>query len=628
MDDTQRTGWQKRILLFLTSQCITLFGSTLVQMALVWYATMQTSSGVWVAAFTVCSYLPQFLISFIGGVWADRYHRKKLIIGADLLIAFVTFVMVLAIPHISSEPALLGGLLVMSVIRSLGAGIQTPAVNAVIPQLVPEDQLMRYNGINATMQSIVNFAAPAAAGAVFAISTLRMTLMIDIVTAILGTGLLSCLALPKQNTSIEKASVFSDMKIGVKYAFADKLIGKLLIIYGLFTFFCVPAGYLAGLLVRRVFGDTYWYLTAVEVVGFAGMMAGGVIMSTWGGFKHRGKTLAVGLFAFGSFAIGMGFSKNFIFYLGLMVCYGVALTMVQTAITTMLQEKTDTSMQGRVFGLLGTMYAGFLPIGMAMFGPLADILPLQWIMIGSGIALTLWYFKKKSPHVKIGRIRIDGELLPQVLSVGVSALLMQILTLVQQTVIYRVASNYGGETSQLLLGAALRFWNFSFVPLWGISQGFQPAAGTNYGAKDYDRVKTLTRVFITAATLLSLVFYIPAELFPEKILSMFLTTPGIAASGATNFRIMFSTYVLQGSFMIAVTLFQSLGKAKKATWLVLFRQIILFIPLCVVLPMIGGMGIRGVWLAIALTDAILVVITVSMMLYEFGKLPETSSVNR
>lgn len=232
MDDTQRTGWQKRILLFLTSQCITLFGSTLVQMALVWYATMQTSSGVWVAAFTVCSYLPQFLISFIGGVWADRYHRKKLIIGADLLIAFVTFVMVLAIPHISSEPALLGGLLVMSVIRSLGAGIQTPAVNAIIPQLVPEDQLMRYNGINATMQSIVNFAAPAAAGVVFAISTLRTTLMIDIVTAILGTGLLSCLALPKQNTSIEKASVFSDMKIGVKYAFADKLIGKLLIIYG------------------------------------------------------------------------------------------------------------------------------------------------------------------------------------------------------------------------------------------------------------------------------------------------------------------------------------------------------------------------------------------------------------
>ena len=142
--------------------------------------------------------------------------------------------------------------------------------------------------------------------------------MIDIVTAILGTGLLSCLALPKQNTSIEKASVFSDMKIGVKYAFSDRLIRKLLIIYGLFTFFCVPAGYLAGLLVRRVFGDTYWYLTAVEVVGFVGMMVGGVVMSTWGGFKSRGKTLSVGLLAFGSFAIGMGLSQNFILYLGIL----------------------------------------------------------------------------------------------------------------------------------------------------------------------------------------------------------------------------------------------------------------------------------------------------------------------
>ena len=84
----------------------------------------------------------------------------------------------------------------MSVIRSLGAGIQTPAVNAVIPQLVPEEHLMRCNGINAAMQSAVQFAAPAAAGAIFAVSTLDTTLMIDIVTAILGIGLLSCLSIP------------------------------------------------------------------------------------------------------------------------------------------------------------------------------------------------------------------------------------------------------------------------------------------------------------------------------------------------------------------------------------------------------------------------------------------------
>ena len=154
-----KSNWRKGTILFLISQCITLFGSTLVQMAIVWYVTLQTSRGAWVAAFSICSYLPQFLISFIGGVWADRYDRKKLIVFSDALIAFVTLAMFFAIPFISSEPLLLGALLVMSVIRSFGAGIQTPSVNAVIPQLVPEEHLMRYNGINATMQSIVQFVA-------------------------------------------------------------------------------------------------------------------------------------------------------------------------------------------------------------------------------------------------------------------------------------------------------------------------------------------------------------------------------------------------------------------------------------------------------------------------------------
>ena len=196
-----QTPWKQRTLLFLISQSVTLFGSTLVQMAIVWYVTLKTSSGAWVAAFTVCSYLPQFLISFVGGVWADRYGKKALIVGADAVIAAVTLIMILIMPMISDDPTLLGTLLVMSIIRSLGAGVQTPAVNAVIPRLVPEEQLMRFNGINATMQSIVQFAAPAAAGALLTVSTLRSTLLIDVLTAILGISLLLCVAIPKQRAA-------------------------------------------------------------------------------------------------------------------------------------------------------------------------------------------------------------------------------------------------------------------------------------------------------------------------------------------------------------------------------------------------------------------------------------------
>ena len=387
MHTTTQDRWKIRAILFFISQSITLFGSTLVQMAIVWYVTLNTSSGVWVAAFSVCSYLPEFIISFLGGVWADRYHRKKLIIGADFTIAMVTLAMMLLMPYISNQTILLWALLIMSILRSLGAGIQTPAVNAVIPQLVPADQLMRFNGINATMQSIVRFAAPAAAGVILTIGTLRSTLSIDILTAVLGIGLLSCIFISYERKEKEEAPVLADLKTGISYAFSDKLIGRLLIIYGLFVFLCVPAGYLAGLLVSRVYGDTYGYLTLVELVGFAGMMVGGLLMSTWGGFKNRKATLLLGLDIFGIMAILMGMSTNFIFYLILMTIYGVALTTVQTAITTLLQEKTDSAMQGRVFGLLGSMYSGCMPIGMAIFGPLADVIPLQWIMIASGIAL-------------------------------------------------------------------------------------------------------------------------------------------------------------------------------------------------------------------------------------------------
>ena len=388
MNQTQN-NWKSKTMLFLASQCITLFGSMIVQMSIIWYVTLKTSSGGWVAAFTICSYLPQFLISFFAGVWADRYNRKKLIILADGVITIATFIMFWVMPMISSDFVSLSALLVISIIRSIGAGVQTPAVNAVIPHLVPEEYLMKYNGINATMLSIVQFVAPAVAGTVLSIGTFRSTLFIDIVTAIIGIGLLSCVLLPKQEVSNENISVFSEIKAGIHYSFSDKMIGKILIVYGLFILLSVPAGFMSALLVSRVYGDVYWYLTAVELVGFAGMALGGVLMGMWGGFKSRVKTFAFGLLILSIMTIGMGVSPYFILYLVMMFVYSIALTMIQTATTTIIQEKAEGSMLGRVFGLMGAMYSGFLPVGMAIFGPLADILPLQWIMVGSGIALVL-----------------------------------------------------------------------------------------------------------------------------------------------------------------------------------------------------------------------------------------------
>lgn len=388
-----QNNWKNKIISFFISQSITLFGSQVVQMAIVWYVTLQTSSGSWIAAFSICSYLPQFLVTFPGGAWADRYDRKLLIIGADAGIAVITLGMFLLIPQISERGTLLRALLAMSGLRSIGAGIQFPAVNAVIPQIVPKESLMRYNSINAVLQSTVQFLSPAAAGVILTMGTLRFALLIDVFTAIIGIGIFGHILLPQKEEKIPSDSVYSDIREGIRYAFSRKMTGSLLMSYGIFTFLCVPAGYFSGLFVSRVYGGTYWYLTLTEVWGFGGMTAGGILMSILGnscsGLKKRRNILFAGFIVFGIMSAGMGIVKSFAFYLIFMGIYGVALTTVQTTITTLIQEYTKSSIQGRVLGFMGAMYAVCYPAGMAVFGLMADRILLQWIMIGSGIVLIL-----------------------------------------------------------------------------------------------------------------------------------------------------------------------------------------------------------------------------------------------
>lgn len=383
-------NWKRRTALFFISQAITLFGSTIIQFAIVWYVTLKTTSGAWVAALTVCSFLPQTLISFVSGAWADRHSKKMLIIVSDAAIALSTLALFLLMPHIQNDTAVLSALLLASVVRSVGAGIQMPAVGAMTPDLVPEEHLMRANGVNATLQSVIQFASPAAAGAILSLGSLRMSLLVDLATAAVGIGLLSCLALPKGRTlPQEQPSVFADIRNGFRHVRSNSFLLKLLLLYGAFILLSVPGGFLAALLVARVYGGSYLNLTIVELIGFAGMAAGGLLLGVWGGFRNRTATLLTGIAACGLLTVGLGATSSFVVYLAIMLFLGVAITMAQTAVTTLVQERTETSMQGRVFGLVGAMYSGFLLIGMSVFGPLADTVSLPLLMILTGGALAL-----------------------------------------------------------------------------------------------------------------------------------------------------------------------------------------------------------------------------------------------
>ena len=387
-------NWKKNAALFLSSQAISLFGSSVVSFAIVWCVTRETSSGLWVSMLTVSSYVPQFIVSFFAGVWADRYSRKKLIIAADTMIAAFTCLLVFLIPQFTETGTMMPALIGISFIRSVGAGIQTPAVSAIIPSLVPEDKLLKVNGYNASIQSAVQFAAPAAAGLVLSFLPLAAVLMIDVVTAVIGIGILCFVSVPVHETAgslqnMKSSSMFADMKNGFSYVLSEPALKYLLFSYGAFIFLCVPAGFLCSLYVTRYFSGSYIYLSGVELAGFAGMTAGGLLMASFAGNRDRMKIYGAGIAGFGVLAVLLTFPKMFPVYLVLMAVFGIILTIVQTASTTFLQENTQADMVGRVFGLYGSVYSLALPLGMAVFGPLADHISLKILMIISGISLII-----------------------------------------------------------------------------------------------------------------------------------------------------------------------------------------------------------------------------------------------
>lgn len=263
------------------------------------------------------------------------------------------------------------------------------------------------------------------------------------------------------------------------------------------------------------------------------------------------------------------------------------------------------------------------PLLILAFGKENGILGAAVATVTAQLFQAVWaivYFLKKSDNVKIHKIKIYGSITKQVLGVGVSAMLMQVMSMVQQTIMYNTAERFGGSQWQTILGAALSLQAFSFIPLWGISQGYQPAIGTNYGAKQYDRVRSFTKAFMIAATVLATLFYVPIMAAPEAMLSMFITDPAITAAGAPMLRVMFSAYITYGVLILAITFFQAIGKGGNAAILTLLRQVILFLPLVLLLPYAFKPSVEGVFYAQLITDATVLLLSVILLIAAFGKI--------
>ena len=380
-------NWMKNIVLFLTSQTISLFGSSLVQYAIMWYITLETQSGIMMTVYIICGFLPTLFLAPFAGVWADRYNRKILILASDTVIALVT--LILAVLFLMGYQ-FTWLLLLISAIRALGSAVQMPAVSAFIPQIVPEDKLMRVNGTNSSIQSFILLLSPVASGAMLTVASIEAIFFIDVATAAVGVlTLLLFLHVPAHAKALakEKVSYFKDLAEGFSYIGNHAYVKGFFIFCGVFFILAAPMAFLTPLQVARTFGDDVWRLTAIEIAFSAGMMAGGILMASWGGFKNKVYSMIVSGAVMGVGTVALGLIPIFWIYCLIMALVGFAMPMLNTPATVLLQQKVEEEYLGRVFGVLSMISSSMMPLGMLVFGPLADRIRIEWMLVATGILM-------------------------------------------------------------------------------------------------------------------------------------------------------------------------------------------------------------------------------------------------
>lgn len=380
-------SWVRLTTLFLGGQAVSLFGSGITQFALLWYVTMGTQSGVMMTVAVFVGFVPMMLLAPFGGVLADRLNRRHLIAGADAMVALSTLALIIAFALGYGSYTLV---FIAMGLRALGGGIQGPAVGALLPQIVPTEQLGRVNGYNASIQSAVNLVSPMVAGALYAVASIEWLLAIDVVTAVIGIGILLVLVkVPPHAAAVNgpEQSGVADLVEGAKYVYGHRFVRRLMAYFALVNFMIAPLAFLTPLQVTRTFANDAWHLAAVEVAFAVGMFLGGIAIGSWGGFRSRVTTTGVAIAVTGVTGILLGIPFNFVLYLVWMFLCGVIIPAFNTPAITMLQLAVEERFMGRVFSVVTMIGTGAMPLGMLLFGPMADYISVELLLIVTGSLL-------------------------------------------------------------------------------------------------------------------------------------------------------------------------------------------------------------------------------------------------
>jgi putative MATE family efflux protein len=265
------------------------------------------------------------------------------------------------------------------------------------------------------------------------------------------------------------------------------------------------------------------------------------------------------------------------------------------------------------------MYAMMFP---SVGNLLLDVLFIKvfdWGMAGAAWATTisyglcflfiLWFFLSKNSELKINlkHFGLDKPIVKEIGSLGFVTLARQAIVSVTYLLMNNILFDLGGETSVTAYAIVGRMLMFALFPVYGITQGFLPIAGFNYGAEKYKRVRETINTAIKYAALLAGLVFVFLMIFPVEITKLFTQDVAVLKETPPAMRWVFAATPIIAVQLIGAAYFQAIGKAIPALLLTLLRQGLFFIPLIFILPKFYGA--LGVWMAFPISDVLATLVT-------------------
>lgn len=403
-------NWLAIIAIIWTGQAVSMITSYAAGFAAVWYITESTGSALMLSVATICAFLPQGLLSPFGGVIADKFNRKIVMIIADLSVGVVSFILGIAI---LLGQASFGLILVMIIARSIGQAFHGPAMMATMPMLVPEKHLLRINTLDQLLMSGAAILAPAFGILLYTTIGFHSVMFLDFVGACIAVGGLLLVKVPTvRDPDSENQRVLANMVDGWRALSVHR--GLVILIIGVTLGMIVfsPLSALFPLMTYDYFGGDGYMASLVEAAFGVGMLLGSVFLMITGGGKKLARLIAIAAVIVGAATAAAGFLPDTMFpgFVALCIVMAIACAWFNGPLITLIQKRVPEEKMGRALGLVTAGIGLASPIGIALGGVLAEAIGIAPFFVVDGIlclVLGLLLYTFKSVRA------LDTEELPQ-----------------------------------------------------------------------------------------------------------------------------------------------------------------------------------------------------------------------